>query len=202
MVDKPTEGICSRCNSEDLEFYDDGSGRCMNCDRTFRWASEEEIAQQEGEDEIEEQKERPEPSQERYQQRLSSPLVSGLSRTNGDKRGDRRSYSPSQRGEGVERNTGRGFLWLGVLGLILMMLGYVLSSLFAMDIGLTEYESIIRGSYILLTSVGVLIAGMGMLIFGSVADDLDENIRMGLIIGSSLLIAIYLGLSQLSFFLF
>ncbi len=34
---KPKKGICSKCNSKNLRFYDDGSGRCGNCGREFRW---------------------------------------------------------------------------------------------------------------------------------------------------------------------
>ena len=69
-----------------------------------------------------------------------------------------------------------------------------------MEIGLEEHHEIIRGLYLLLTSVGVLIAGMGMLVFGSIADHLDEHVRKGLVISSALLIALYLGLSQLMLF--
>lgn len=34
---KPKKGICSKCNSKKLRFYDDGSGRCSDCGREFRW---------------------------------------------------------------------------------------------------------------------------------------------------------------------
>jgi len=34
---KPRGGICSRCNTNSLEFYDDGSGACMGCGRMFMW---------------------------------------------------------------------------------------------------------------------------------------------------------------------
>jgi DNA-directed RNA polymerase subunit RPC12/RpoP len=36
-VVKPRKGICSKCNSRSLRFYDDGSGRCSDCGRQFRW---------------------------------------------------------------------------------------------------------------------------------------------------------------------
>lgn len=204
MVNKPSEGICSRCNSENLEFYDDGSGRCMNCGRTFRWASKEEIAQQIEEEEDYPQKEQQEsPTQESKEKPESQTgMVAGVSRTNGGTQINRRVHTPSQRNNVVEKSSGRGFLWLGATGLIFMMVGYVLLSLFAMDIGLSEHQQIVRGLYILFTTVGVLMAGMGMMVHGAVADDLDESVRMGLIIASSLLIAIYLGIGQLSLFVF
>jgi len=191
MVEKPTEGICSQCKSESLDFFDDGSGRCMNCGRTFRWASEEELNQ--------ETTHYDSPTQTRTS---SQQPISQSSRTNVGQSAKMQGYTPSQRSERYKKPNGKKFLWLGVTGIVLMIVGYVLSSIFTMNIGLEEHDEIVRGIYILLTSVGVLMAGMGMLIFGSVADHLDENIRMGLIIASSLLIAIYLGLTHLSLYIF
>jgi predicted RNA-binding Zn-ribbon protein involved in translation (DUF1610 family) len=34
---KPKKGVCSKCDSKNLRFYDDGSGRCSDCGREFRW---------------------------------------------------------------------------------------------------------------------------------------------------------------------
>ena len=34
---KPTSGICSVCERNSLEFYDNGLGRCLFCGRTFDW---------------------------------------------------------------------------------------------------------------------------------------------------------------------
>lgn len=36
-VTKPTKGKCAYCGSDLLEFYDDGTGICLNCGRTFSW---------------------------------------------------------------------------------------------------------------------------------------------------------------------
>jgi hypothetical protein len=36
-VEKPEFGICILCDSDRLEFYDNGDGRCPNCGRTFNW---------------------------------------------------------------------------------------------------------------------------------------------------------------------
>ncbi len=36
-VKKPTRGKCAYCGSDLLEFYDDGTGICLNCGRTFSW---------------------------------------------------------------------------------------------------------------------------------------------------------------------
>ena len=37
LVKKPAKGRCAYCGSDMLEFYDDGSGICLNCGRTFSW---------------------------------------------------------------------------------------------------------------------------------------------------------------------
>ena len=37
MYKKPTKGRCAYCGSDMLEFYDDGTGICLNCGRTFSW---------------------------------------------------------------------------------------------------------------------------------------------------------------------
>ena len=34
---KPKKGVCSKCDSKNLRLYDDGSGRCSDCGREFRW---------------------------------------------------------------------------------------------------------------------------------------------------------------------
>jgi hypothetical protein len=36
-VEKPMFGICILCDSDRLEFYNNGEGRCPNCGRTFNW---------------------------------------------------------------------------------------------------------------------------------------------------------------------
>ncbi|MEM3396591.1 MAG: FlaD/FlaE family flagellar protein [Thermoplasmata archaeon] len=36
-LEKPTEGICAKCGSTKLSFFDDGTGKCNNCGRTFNW---------------------------------------------------------------------------------------------------------------------------------------------------------------------
>lgn len=35
--EKPTEGICAKCGSSKLSFFDDGTGKCNNCGRIFNW---------------------------------------------------------------------------------------------------------------------------------------------------------------------
>jgi hypothetical protein len=37
-VKKPKKGKCKDCGSKNLQFYDDGTGRCPNCGRTFQWS--------------------------------------------------------------------------------------------------------------------------------------------------------------------
>ncbi|MFQ5838974.1 MAG: hypothetical protein ACE5HJ_09400, partial [Thermoplasmata archaeon] len=38
---KPEEGICSHCNSEDLEFGHSGWGECRSCGHRFLWSMKE-----------------------------------------------------------------------------------------------------------------------------------------------------------------
>ncbi len=37
---KPEGGICSRCESRDLKFFDNGWGKCLSCGAIFRWADD------------------------------------------------------------------------------------------------------------------------------------------------------------------
>ncbi len=37
VIEKPKEGICAKCGSTNLSFFDDGTGKCNNCDRVFNW---------------------------------------------------------------------------------------------------------------------------------------------------------------------
>lgn len=37
VAKKPRKGKCKDCGSKNLQFYDDGTGRCPNCGRTFQW---------------------------------------------------------------------------------------------------------------------------------------------------------------------
>lgn len=34
---KPTQGRCSQCQSRELDFFDEGSGKCRTCGRVFWW---------------------------------------------------------------------------------------------------------------------------------------------------------------------
>jgi hypothetical protein len=36
-IPKPEGGICSRCESRDLKFFDNGWGKCTSCGAIFRW---------------------------------------------------------------------------------------------------------------------------------------------------------------------
>ncbi len=36
-IERPVQGRCGACGSSHLTFYEDGWGRCMDCDREFRW---------------------------------------------------------------------------------------------------------------------------------------------------------------------
>jgi tetratricopeptide (TPR) repeat protein len=41
-IAKPTEGVCGACGSRNLEFYDNGWGKCGECDRVFQWSARKE----------------------------------------------------------------------------------------------------------------------------------------------------------------
>lgn len=41
-IAKPTEGICGACGSRNLEFYDNGWGKCIQCNRVFQWSAKQE----------------------------------------------------------------------------------------------------------------------------------------------------------------
>jgi hypothetical protein len=41
-IAKPTEGICGACKSRNLEFYDNGWGKCLDCNRVFEWSAKRE----------------------------------------------------------------------------------------------------------------------------------------------------------------
>ncbi len=202
MVEKPTEGLCSRCDSESLEFYDDGSGRCLNCGRNFRWADKGEISQES------KVQERPQTTREFQFETMATSEVSqqnratpSISRTNGESRTTSRGYTPDLENRTSKKSSGRKALWVGVVGFIFMIAGYVLLSLNMMEIGLEEHIEIIRGLFVLFTSIGVLIAGTGLAVHGATADDLGDNVRLGLLLSAALLIGIYLGIGQHIFYL-
>jgi tetratricopeptide (TPR) repeat protein len=39
-IAKPSAGVCRECHSRDLVFYDNGGGKCLDCNRTFQWRKE------------------------------------------------------------------------------------------------------------------------------------------------------------------
>ncbi len=45
-VVKPSGGICSQCNSNSLQFFDNGLGKCNYCGRTFEWLQPQSAADQ------------------------------------------------------------------------------------------------------------------------------------------------------------
>lgn len=38
-IAKPTSGVCGECGSRNLEFYDNGWGKCLSCGRSFQWSA-------------------------------------------------------------------------------------------------------------------------------------------------------------------
>lgn len=210
MVEKPNEGICSKCGAESLEFYDDGSGRCVNCGRTFHWASEEELKQSQGQP----KKQRTTDQYERSsgtKQRSSQPSQ-GTSRET-SQRSSRQQTMPAAQGKSKSRSNGytrskpsrappsssekskssRGFLYIALIGFIVTIVGYVLLSITTMGFELEmKTVQLLRGLYILLSSSGVLVVGLGLVHGAVTADDLHEKIRSWMLLAMALLLGLYL----------
>lgn len=193
MVEKPKEGICSVCGSERLEFYDDGTGRCPDCGRTFRWASQEEIEGGPPEPEVSEEprmQEEPEVSPEPQDEAKTAPS------TEPERRSPARVSKPP-----TSRKESRTFLWIAVVGFIIMMVGYTLiyglNAVSTMQDDGLENINAYRNIGVMLNFVGVLIVGIGLLIGAVTADQLDDKIRAWLLIAMAILLGLFLSLGSL-----
>jgi len=80
--------------------------------------------------------------------------ASSTSRNNGVGRKTKNGYTPAQGCRASKMSSGRGHLWMGVIGFVLIMVIYVFYLLTMMEIGLEEHIDIIRGLNLLFTSVG------------------------------------------------
>lgn len=172
MAEKPESGICFQCGSENLEFRDDGTGRCNDCEREYNW-EEPLLDVMSTEDTVDE---------------VPDMSPSDLKHTS-----RYRAFSPSRQPSVLSRKKPRNtFLIISVLGMVVMMLGYGL--LFSVAAENDMAESISTPAYIayMLTHLGVIILGLGLLYGAATAEHLDANIRAWMLLAMAILLAAFL----------
>ncbi len=98
MAEKPEKGKCAKCGSENIIFYDDGFGRCLDCGRTFQWKDQEQEPQP--------QQSKPERSQSAQQQpKRQAPSPTQKSQTSS--RTQQPSNKPQQKQSAKKSQTPR-----------------------------------------------------------------------------------------------
>ena len=176
MVEKPKEGICSQCGTEELEFYDDGSGSCRNCGRVFRWNHEF-----------------PEPDLdvERWGDKIHSEYMGAWEEQNNS------GFTASRPPRATTRvKTKKGFLYICTVGIILLVIGYVMICMLMADAmgevdTLDEKPEFINIG-LMLNSVGVLVLSLGLIYGAATADHLDSQIRAWMLIAMALILSLFL----------
>ncbi len=176
MVEKPEEGICSQCGTEELEFYDDGSGSCRNCGRVFRWNHEVPESDLDVEiwgDEI------PSEDIEHCQEQKNT------------------GFTPSRPPRAATRiKPKKGFLSICTAGIILLIVGYVM--IFMLTADAAGGGDILEGNpefiniALMLNSVGVLVLSLGLIYGATNADHLDSQIRAWMLIAMALILSLFL----------
>ncbi len=191
MVEKPKEGICFHCGSEDLVFKDDGTGRCKDCHRIFNWDSLFSIEEfeEEGENQFEE---------EIFQSHWKEfEDVGDDIQSNRDPRtpSKRIGFNPS-RMPATRKKPNKGFLWISIIGIIVMIMGYsmffVVMADTASEGSIAENTPALPYFAIMLSYIGVLVLGIGMLYGAAMAEHLDDRIRAWMLIAMALLLGLFL----------
>jgi|GEM_PF-2984161 len=203
MVEKPTEGKCSVCGSENLIFNEDGSGRCQDCGRVFRWASEEEISRDEPvEDKTEEEVFEIE---EKEDSEPAGKTVKGVSATATPRKSDRISKSkrngfhPTNKPRSTQKKEiKKGFIWIALTGFILLMAGY------GIFYGITsaeefigepiEYNNAFRALSFMMNYIGIVLIGLGLTYGALTADHLEDRVRSWMLAAMAILMGLFLGL--------
>ncbi len=168
MVEKPTEGICGACDSEELEFFDDGSGRCISCDRVFRWDSEDT-----NDDKI-------------------------LSKRAGRKSAFNPARRPAAARSEKEKYTGFikilivGFLLL-IAGFSLMFSMHAMEDFVEEPI---EFTSTLVIFSLFFVNIGIVIIGLGLVMGAVKAEHMDEEIRAWMLMAMAVLLGVFLGLGN------
>ncbi len=169
MVEKPTEGICGACDSEELEFFDDGSGKCISCDRVFRWDSED----TKDDEEI-------------------------LSKRVGRKNGFNPARRPAAARSKKEKYTSFikilivGFLLL-IAGYSLMFSMHAMEDFVEEPI---EFASTLVILSLMFVNIGIVIIGLGLVMGAVKAEHMDEEIRAWMLMAIAVLLGVFLGLGN------
>ncbi len=178
MVEKPTEGICGACGSENLEFFDDGSGRCTDCDRAFQWALD--LAQESTSAGMN--------NQETIEKTFRSTVRSD-------------GFHPARRPAASlsgERYT--SFVNILIIGFLLLIAGY--SLMFSMHAATDwaeepiEFASTMVILSLLLINVGIVIVGLGLVLGAVKAEYLGEELRAWMLMAMAILLGVFLGLGN------
>ncbi|MFO8110345.1 MAG: hypothetical protein R6U17_07500 [Thermoplasmata archaeon] len=167
MVRKPSEGICGACGSEELEFFDDGSGRCTECQRTFKW------------------KDNP-----KYTEKKKGSSAGNKKRVL-SARGKAVSFS------GEKYTVYQNVLIIGFFLLIAgysLMFSMHAASDWAEDP--IEFASTMVIFSLLLINVGIVIVGLGLVLGAVKADHLSEDIRAWMFMAMAILLGVFLGLGN------
>ncbi len=181
MVEKPKEGICSQCGTEELEFYDDGTGSCSNCGRVFRWDHEtskdfiEEHTPSDIDDEIDDE----------------GSILPRFRKNRG--------FTPSRPPAVSSRiKPKKGFLYICITGIILLIVGYVLifgstiESVEPMEDEVADDTHMFIPIALMLNCIGVLVLSLGLIYGAATAEQLDGQIRAWMILAMAIILGLFL----------
>ncbi len=177
MVEKPKEGICSQCGKEELEFYDDGSGSCINCGRVFRWNHEQ---------------------PDTFTEEHSFPDLENEDKINFEGRKNK-GFTPSRLPAASMRIKAKnGFLYISIIGIVLLMIGYtIIFGLVAGSIGeenAADEDIDLLHISLVLNSVGVLVLALGLIYGAATAEHLDNLIRGFMLLAMAIILGLFLTL--------
>ncbi len=193
MVEKPEEGICFHCGSEDLVFKDDGTGRCKDCHRVFNWDTLPSIG------EFEEER------GDRYAEQLSENHWKEFEDFQDDIPDTRDTRPPSKKidfnpsrtpAAASRKKPKKGFLWIGITGIITMIIGYSMFFLIMANTasggGVAENTPALSYIAIMLNCIGILLLGMGMFYGAAGAEHLDDRIRAWMFIAMAIILGLFI----------
>ncbi len=185
MVDKPSEGKCSECGSENLQFFDDGSGKCPDCGRTFTWASQPQQTQTQ-----------PSTQQTTAQpQRTQAPQQSKTQKSSSNKKTIRRKKSSSK------KKKNKIFLWISAAGFIMLAIGYGL--IFSIQSAIAFETTIDNANGLMLIGqmlnyIGIIVVGLGLTYGAATAEYLDAKVRAWMLAAMAILLGLFLTFGMFS----
>ncbi len=226
MVEKPQEGKCAKCGSENVKFYDDGFGRCLDCGRTFQWMEEDEKQQQQPQQQQPQQQQRqqsPEkqqttsrqpqsqqqrsertskssqPAQQQQPQKSSRQPQPTQQRSTQTKPSTRSRKTTKKTSKTKKSKVSKDYLYITSIGFILAIIGYIILSTTAMGFDIKpDTMQMLRGIYMLLSYTGVLLIGLGLVKGALTADHLDKKIRSWMLIATAILLGLFLSFNMLN----